>query len=107
MKIPITREFDWKLFLLWFLLVLFGIIYIFSASTYKVDSEIIRADYWWKQICFAVISLIALFAILKIPTNILDVFVYPAYILTIGLLFIVLFMPQINNATRWIIVAGI
>jgi len=101
-----TREFDWKLLLLWLLLVNIGIVFIFSTSTYKVDNEIIRSHFWWKQIIFFVISLITMYIIIRIPTTILDVFVFPVYLLTISLLILVLFMPPINNANRWIVVAG-
>ena len=106
MKFPINRNFDWKLFLLWLLLVSLGVVAIFSASTTKIENEITRASFYWKQIIFLVFSLICMFAVLKIPATIIDIFIYPGYIITIILLIVVLFLPAINNSNRWISLAG-
>ena len=107
MKSPFTREFDWKLLLLWILLMLLGVIAIYSASTLTVDSGYIRSDFYWKQAIFVLLSFVILFVIMKIPSTILDVFVYPGLIITLILLVSVFFMPPINNAHRWVSIGGL
>ncbi|MCL2065398.1 MAG: rod shape-determining protein RodA [Candidatus Cloacimonetes bacterium] len=107
MKIPITREFDWKLFISWLILVFFGFFAIFSASSIKIDDEITTVDFWWKQIVFFLISLFFMFVILKIPSTLLDIFTFPSYFIVLSCLIIVLFMPAINNAQRWLLIFGV
>jgi len=107
MKFNFLRGFDWKLLLIWFLIVTFGIVAIFSASTVKVGEEVSRVDFYWKQILFFILSLLIILVILKIPTPILDVFTYPGYILIVASLIYVLFLPPINNAHRWILLFGV
>ena len=107
MKLPFSRSFDWTLFALWFLLVSLGIVAIFSASTIKVDDDISRADFYWKQILFFLFSLLIMCIIFKIPSTILDIFVYPGYFLILSCLILVLFMPPVNNAHRWILIFGV
>ena len=107
MKFPITRDFDWGLFFSWFVLVLFGIIAIYSASTIKIEDEITSVDFYWKQTLFFILSLIIMFIILKIPSSIMDVFTYPLYFIILASLVLVLFMPPINNAHRWILIFGV
>jgi len=101
LKIGISKNFDWQLFATWFILVVYGIIIIFSASTVKIGTEVIRSGFWWKQIIFFVLSLISVFLIIRIPANILDIFTYPTYFLTILLLLVVFFLPS-SGINRWI-----
>ena len=107
MKIPITRDFDWGLFTSWLLLVVLGIIAIYSASTIKIEDEITSVGFYWKQTIFFFVSLFFIFLILKIPASILDVFIYPTFFIILSCLILVLFMPPINNAHRWLLIFGV
>ena len=107
MKHLFSREFDKTLFFLWILLVVVGLVAIYSASTLKVEDGYIRSDLYIRQLIFVILSFILMFVVLKIPASIMDVFVYPGYILTLILLVVVFFMPPVNNAYRWISFGGI
>jgi len=102
MSFPFTKEFDWTLFILWLLLVSFGVVAIYSASTVKIEDDITHYDYYLKQFIYSMLALVLMFIILKIPTTILDVFVYPSFYLVFILLIVVFFMPAVNNSQRWI-----
>lgn len=106
MKLPFTRDFDWVLFSLWLALMLAGIVAVFSASTVKIDDEIVRSSFYIRQIIWVGLSLVSLLLILKIPMPVLDFLVFPSYIITIFLLMLVFFMPPVNNSHRWISIAG-
>ena len=107
MNFPFNKEFDWTLFILWFLLVAFGVVAIYSASTVKIEDEMTHYDYYIKQFVFAILSLIIMFIVLKVPTTVLDVFVYPGFYIVLLLLVLVFFMPKVNNAHRWIVLGGL
>ncbi len=106
MKLPFNRDFDWILLVLWIALMIMGVFAIYSASTVKIDDEIIRNNYYLKQIVWVSLSLFLLLLILKIPMPIIDFLIFPAYVFTLFLLVIVLFMPSINQSHRWIVLAG-
>ncbi len=106
MKIRINRNFDWQLFGLWMLLLLIGLISIFSASTTKLGQELIVKSYYWKQLIWVFIALINLYIVLKIPLPVLDMLIIPLYGFSILSLIVVLFMPPINGAHRWIFIGS-
>jgi rod shape determining protein RodA len=106
MKLPLNRDFDWTLLLLWFILITMGFIAIYSASTIKIDDEIIRSNYYLKQIIWISLSFVSLYIILKLPMPIIDLMVIPVYVLTNLMLIAVLFMPAINQSHRWISLMG-
>jgi rod shape determining protein RodA len=97
----ISKDFDYILLLMWFILVLCGIFLIYTASTIKFDSEIIHNDFFLKQIFFVIISIFLIFIIQKIPVSLLDFLIYPSYYFVNILLILVLFTSPINNSTRW------
>ncbi|MCD4795992.1 MAG: rod shape-determining protein RodA [Candidatus Cloacimonetes bacterium] len=101
------RNFDWKIFILLICLLIFGVISIYSASSRKIGTDIQTQDYYLKQICWIIISIILLFILLRIPYAVIDLIIIPAYIITILLLIIVLFMPEIKGSQRWIILGPI
>lgn len=106
MKNIFGRNFDWHLFSIWIILAVFGIIAITTASAAKIGDEIHLKNYYWKQIIWLMISIIAFIIVLKIPLPILDMLIYPLYLATIILLIIVLFMPPVNNSRSWLFLGG-
>lgn len=107
MKNIFGRNFDWHLFSIWIILAVFGIIAITTASAAKIGDEIHLKNYYWKQIIWLMISIIAFIIVLKIPLPILDMLIYPLYLATIILLIIVLFMPPVNNSRSWLFLGGV
>ncbi|HNV92386.1 MAG TPA: rod shape-determining protein RodA [Candidatus Cloacimonas sp.] len=101
------KKFDFVLLTLLLLLIIFGCIVIFSASTTVIAGEAHTQNNWWKQVIFAVLSLLAIILLLWIPMPIFDLVVLPLYLLNILALIIVLFTPIINGAHRWFSVGGI
>ncbi len=96
------KNFNWTIFLLLIALLASGVFFIFSASSTKISDSIQTENFYLKQIFWIIISIFILFIIIKIPYPIIDFMVIPLYILTIILLVIVLFMPEINGSKRWI-----
>ncbi|MBT3169160.1 MAG: rod shape-determining protein RodA [Candidatus Cloacimonetes bacterium] len=96
------KNFNWTIFLLLIALLASGVFFIFSASSTKIGDSIQTESFYLKQIFWIIISIFVLFIIIKIPYPIIDFMVLPLYILTIILLVIVLFMPEINGSKRWI-----
>ncbi len=106
MKISFDRNFDWHLFSLWAILVIFGIFAIITASAAKIGDDIVLKNYYWKQIIWFFISVIVFYLVLKIPLSVIDMLILPLYIFTVILLVIVLFMPAVNNAHSWLFLGG-
>lgn len=95
------KKFDFTLAIMLLLLILAGIVAIYTASTSKIGEQIIMKDYWWRQIVFSVILVSVLYAVLKLPMPIFDVLIAPLYAFNLLLLVLVLFAPAIQGAHRW------
>jgi len=102
-----NKDFDWILFFTWILLMAFGVIAIYSASTIRYDYEVTHSDFYIKQYFYVIFALIIFFIILRVPTTIQDIFIYPSYYLVLALLVLVLFTPAVNNSHRWIPLLGV
>ncbi|MBN2460364.1 MAG: rod shape-determining protein RodA [Candidatus Cloacimonetes bacterium] len=96
------KRLDWFLFILMLLLLLGGVLAIYSASTTKIGSEFHRVDYYYKQIIWIAIALLLFLGVMRIQYSIIDLLVVPSYILSLLLLVVVLFMPEIKGSHRWI-----
>ena len=101
------KKFDFVLAGYLIALIALGCIIIFSASTTTIGGYTNTQSYWWKQAIFAVISLLAVYLLLKIPMPIFELLIVPAYILNILALILVLFTPPVNGAHRWFSFLGI
>lgn len=97
------KKFDWTAFIMLTVILILGVLIIFTASTQKIGDEFVSKDYYLKQIVWIILSLFALYILLKIPYNIIDTLLVPLYIINMLLLVVVLFMPAINGAHRWIL----
>lgn len=89
-------------------LVAFGLIMLFSASyatafyRYGDSYRFIRP-----QALYAAVGLAAMWVISRIDYRWLRQFRWPLYVVVLGLLVVVLFMPPINNCRRWINIKGL
>ncbi|HQM03488.1 MAG TPA: rod shape-determining protein RodA [Candidatus Cloacimonas sp.] len=101
------KKFDFVLFALFLLLIIFGCIIIFSASTTVIGGQIHTENNWWKQILFAFLSLGVILLLLRLPMPIFDLLVLPLYILNILALILVFLTPAVNGAHRWFSLGGI
>ena len=95
---------DWPFAILVLILVVFGLIMVFSASTatayYRQGGDSFL--YIRKQSIFAVVGIAGMFFLSYFDYHILNKFAWPFMAVTLVLLVLVLFMPEINDAKRWI-----
>ena len=101
------KNFDWVTFILSILLLICGVLAIYSASSTRIGNEFQTENYYLKQILWIVISLALFFLLMKTPYAIIDFLITPVYIFSIILLIIVLFMPEIKGSQRWIILGPV
>lgn len=103
------RSFDYTMIVATIILVLFGIVMVFSASYYYAENSANTGYngyyYFWKQVTGAGIGLVAMIALMFFDYNILKKLRFG--ILGIGLLLMVLvFVPGIgitkNGSSRWV-----
>lgn len=84
-------------------LLCIGLVMLFSASYanayYLMNNSL---HYISKQLIFAIGGVIAMLVISKIDYHILRPLALPVYVASVVLLIVVLFMPPLNNARRWI-----
>jgi len=96
------KNFNWSALVLLIILLLVGVFSIYTASTTKIGDEITTENFYIRQIFWIFISLIMLYIIVRIPRQVLDVLIVPGYVLTVLMLVLVLFLPQIKGSHRWI-----
>lgn len=96
------RQFDWITLFLLIILLTCGIIAIYSASTTQIGNDFQTENYYIKQIIWIIIAFIFMFIIIRIPYSAIEIMITPAYVISIILLIIVLFMPEIKGSLRWI-----
>jgi rod shape determining protein RodA len=95
---------DWVIVGIYFLLVIFGMLSIYSAD-YNTDiSEFFNIDRRsGKQFLWAFFSIILGFGIMKIDSKIFQVLAYPTYFLVLGMqIFVILFAKEVNGAKAWL-----
>ncbi|MBI9031828.1 rod shape-determining protein RodA [bacterium] len=96
------KNFDTGLFMAWFILVSLGIVTIYTASITTYGEFYHVNNYYVKQFIFFMAIIPIFYLVLKIPFFIIDALIIPGYIISIILLVIVLFTPEINGSNRWI-----
>jgi rod shape determining protein RodA len=101
------RKFDWAAFIMLTVILIWGVLIIFTASTQKIGDDFVSKNYYLKQIVWIVLSLLALYVLIKIPYTVIDTLLIPLYLINILLLVVVLFMPAINGAHRWLILGPV
>ena len=96
------KKFEWMIFSLLILLMFIGLFSIYTASSTRIGDDFIFSNYYIKQFIWILISLLILFLLLKAPNAIIEISIFPIYIITILLLILVLFLPEIKGSHRWI-----
>jgi len=100
------KNFNFGLFFAWFLLVSCGIVMIYTASVSSYGEFTEVNNYYIKQLIFFIIIIPIFFLIQKTPYFIIDTLIVPGYFLSLLLLVIVLFTPEVNGSHRWIQIGG-
>ncbi len=104
-KLAIHGPMDVTFFILVLVLLAFGLVMLFSASYASAFYRNNDSFYYIsKQLVFAVAGVAAMIIISHIDYHIFHRLAFPILILSIILLVIVLFMPELNNAKRWILI---
>ncbi len=90
------------------LLTTIGVVEVYSSSVFLADMRFSgeHAHYFWKQLFFAGIALLAMLVFSAIDYQLLRKVVWPAITVTLVLLIVTLFMPEINGSSRWIRLGG-
>lgn len=104
----LNNSIDYTLLITVFLLLSLGLIMVLSASSPTALSEGTSSySYFIRQLVFAILGLIAMFAISKIDYRFYKRVYKLGYIIAIVLLVAVLLIGRtVNGAKRWIVVAG-
>ena len=102
------KNIDWVLVLLYFLLVAFGWFNIYAANSEPGASFTIDTNKeYFKQLIWIGISIISIGVILLIDSKFFVEFSYIFYIISVFLLFIVIFIGvEVNAAKSWFQVGG-
>lgn len=102
-KINAKNRIDERLLLAYLLILIAGLVTIYSTSSMIAESRFGSHIFFLKQqFIWAMLSLCALFIICRIDLKRFAVFSAPALLLTIGLLAIVFLMPARNGSHRWL-----
>ncbi len=96
------KKFEWSIFSLLIILLIIGIVSIYSASSTKIGDDFLFTNYYVKQIIWIIISMIVFFLLLKAPNAAIEISIFPLYFFTLLLLVLVLFLPEIKGSHRWI-----
>ena len=90
------------------ILVVFGLIMLFSASYATALYRFHDSFYFIKdQLLFAAVGLVAMMIASRVDYHIFHRLAWPLMAVSLLLLVVVLFMPAINNAKRWITIKGL
>jgi cell division protein FtsW len=99
---------DLPLLVLVFLLLVSGLIALFSASyATAYYNEGNSFAFISRQLLWAAIGVVFMLIISKIPYQIFHRLALPIMVLSIALLVVVLFMPPINGCRRWIFIGNV
>lgn len=90
------------------ILVVFGLIMLFSASYATALYRFGDSFHFIKdQVLFAVVGVTAMFIASRVDYHIFHRLAWPLMVVSLLLLVVVLFMPALNNAHRWIQIPGL
>lgn len=105
---PVPGQMDMVFFLITMLLLVIGLIMLFSAS-YANAYYLLGNSFHYisRQLLFAVPGVIAMYVISRIDYHIFHRLAYPLMAASLVMLVIVFFMPALNNAHRWIFIGDL
>lgn len=100
--------FDLPFFILVMILLMFGLVMMFSASYVNAYYNFHDSYYYIKkQIFFALAGIIVMYIVSRVDYHLLHKFVWPIVVVTYALLVVVLFLPKIAHVKRWIVIGPI
>lgn len=107
--VPLPVGMDWGLFATVIALMTFGVIMAYSASVYvALHQHGNEAHFLWRHLAHAGVAVVTLVVAVLIPYQLWRKLAYPLLIVTVGMLLLVMaFGETRNNATRWLLIAGI
>ena len=99
----LINNLDWSLLIGFLTLISFGLMTIYSVAFNEENPSIFSfSEKYGKQIMWIFLSLFLGVVVFLIDSDVYKKFALPIYLVTIGLLVLVLFMPPINGARAWI-----
>ena len=99
----LINNLDWSLLIGFLTLISFGLMTIYSVAFNEENPSVFSfSEKYGKQIMWIFLSLFLGVVVFLIDSDVYKKFALPIYIVTIGLLVLVLFMPPINGARAWI-----
>ncbi len=107
--ISFFKDFDKPLLAFVLLLCAFGVVSVYSGSSYLAQSSGLSSEYFLKRhILFCLVSLCCLFVGLFLDYSLWRKFYFPVFILClIGLLLVSILGTNVNGAERWIRVGSL
>lgn len=104
-KLASRGPMDVTFFILVLVILAFGLVMLFSASYASAFYRNNDSFYYIsKQLVFAVAGVVAMIIISHIDYHIFHRLAFPILVISIIMLVIVLFMPELNGARRWILI---
>ena len=99
----LINNLDWPLLIGFLTLICFGLMTIYSVAFNEENPNIFSfSEKYGKQIMWIFLSLFLGGIVFLIDSDVYKKFALPIYLVTLGLLVLVLFMPPINGARAWI-----
>ena len=99
----LINNLDWSLLIGFLTLISFGLMTIYSVAFNEENPSVFSfSEKYGKQIMWIFLSLFLGVVVFLIDSDVYKKFALPIYLVTIGLLVLVLFMPPINGARAWI-----
>lgn len=99
----LINNLDWPLLIGFLTLICFGLITIYSVAFNEENPNVFSfSEKYGKQIMWICLSLFLGVIVFLIDSDVYKKFSLPIYLVTTGLLIVVLFMPPINGARAWL-----
>ncbi len=100
---------DYSLIFIILFLLAFGLIMLYSTSSYEANLDFGDSAYYFKHQLFpTLLGLVAMIIMSYIPYRILSKFAMPIYLAAAAMLVLIIpFGKTINGAKRWLIIAGV
>lgn len=101
--------FDYSLLFVVLFLLGFGLVMLYSTSSYEAAQDYGRSTYYLEKQLFAtILGLVAMIVVANIPYHFWEKFATLGYIVSVVLLLLIIpFGKEVKGAKRWLIVAGI
>lgn len=100
--------FDYSLLFIVLFLVGFGLVMLYSTSSYKAAQDFGRSTYFLEKQLFAtIVGLVMMIVVANIPYHFWEKFALLGYTVSVVLLLLIIpFGKEANGAKRWLIIAG-